>query len=180
MVPTSRAFVGLSLATVAALILGACGVGEDAADTDNRDEKLGILCNATFTTTGTFTAAAPMRPAEVPTGCWPVGKWTFTAKLDSNECAATPTVLNSYAFKVDRAVDPDPTKDIGWVESYTYLGDQASLYRIVVSESGGGCEGGVELYSADGKEYWNWKPLLQDNGTITGFGEYAMFATSQR
>ncbi len=174
MARTFGAFVVLS-----SLVLGACGVGDEAADTDDRDEKLGIICNATFTTTGTFTAAAPMRPAEVPTGCWPVGTWTFSAKVNENECAKTPSVAAQYSFRVDRAVNPDPTKDIGYEESYTYLGDKAGLFRLGVSESGGGCEGGVEFYSADGKEYWNLKPLLQDNGTIIGFGEYAMFGTSQ-
>ncbi len=175
MVRTFGAFVVLS-----SLVVGACGVGEEAADTDDRDEKLGIICNATFTTAGTFTPAAPMRPATVPTGCWPVGTWTFTAKLDDNECAKAPSVLPQYSFKVDRAVNPDPAKDIGYEESYTYLGDQASLYRLLVSESGSGCEGNLELYSADGKEYWNLKPLLEDNGTIGGFAEYAMFGSNQR
>jgi hypothetical protein len=161
------------------LVLGACGVGSDAPDSDNRDTQLGILCNATFTTTGSFTAAMPTRPADV-VGCWPVGTWVFTATVDSNECPAAPSVLNSYSFKVARAVDPDPTKDIGYVESYTWLGDQSMLYKVGVSEIASGCEGGLELYSADATEYWNMRPLLQDNGTIVGFGEYAKYDSAQR
>lgn len=169
------------LALVGPLALTACGVGDGAiADTDNRDETLGIVCNATFTTTGTFQAGTPARPTTVPTGCWPVGTWTFTAKVDTNECAKAPSVAASYSFRVDRASDPDPTKDIGLVESYTYLGDKSMLYKIGVSESGSGCEGGLELYSADGTEYWNLKPLLGDTGSIGGFGEYAKYSTSQR
>ncbi len=174
MARTFGAFVVLS-----SLVLGACGVGQDAATTDDRNEKLGIICNSTFTTTGTFTPGTPTRPAETPTGCWPVGTWTFTAKVDSNECAKAPAVQAQYSFRVDRAVNPDPAKDIGFEESYTYLSDKAGLFRLGVSEIGGGCEGGVELYSADGKEYWNLKPFLQNSGTIAGFGEYAMFGKSQ-
>jgi hypothetical protein len=161
------------------LLLAACGVGDDPVS-DDRDEQLGIDCNATFTTSGTWTAAAPARPAEVPTGCWPVGTWTFTAKVDTNECAAPPAVLPTYSFKVDRAVNPDPTKDIGYVESYTWLGDQALLFKLAVTETGSGCEGGLELYSVDGMEYWNMKPLLMENGTVAGFGEYAHFTESQK
>src|SRR3954469_20205963 len=89
-------------------LLGACGVGDPQADTDNRDEQLGIVCNATFTTTGTFVAAAPTRPADV-TGCRPGRTLPFAAKIDQDECDQAPTVLPSYQFKVDRAVNPDPT-----------------------------------------------------------------------
>src|SRR3954467_5654131 len=97
------------------LVLGAaaCGVGDPSADTDNRDDQLGIVCNATFTTTGTFAAGMPGRPADV-TGCWPVGTWTFTAKLDQNESPTAPSLLASYSFRVDRAVDPNPANDIGY------------------------------------------------------------------
>lgn len=171
-----RTVLGL-LAT--GVVLTACGVGDDPVS-DDRDEQLGIDCNATFTTTGSWTAAAPTRPADVPTGCWPVGTWTFTAKVDTNECAATPSVLPSYSFKVDRAVNPDPNMDIGYVESYIWLGEQALLYKLSVSETGSGCEGGLQLYSVDGLEYWNMKPHLLENGTIDGFGEYARFTKSQK
>jgi hypothetical protein len=174
--PGMRTLLG-ALAT--GLLLAACGVGDDPVS-DDRNENLGIDCNATFTTAGTWTAAAPARPADVPTGCWPVGTWTFTAKVDTNECAAPPALLPSYSFKVDRAVNPDPTMDIGYVETYTWFGDQALLFKLAVSETGSGCEGGLELYSVDGMEYWNMKPLLQDNGTVAGFGEYAHYTMSQK
>lgn len=173
MTRTFGAFVLLSS------LLAACGVGDEGAESDNRDTQLGILCNAMFLTSGTFTAALPARPAD-QTGCWPVGTWTFTATVDSNECPAAPSLLGSYSFKVDRAVNPDPTKDIGYEESYSWLGDQAMFYRLGVTSTADGCEGGLELYSADGKEYWNFKPLLLDNGTIGGFGEFAKYATNQK
>lgn len=166
-------------ALLTGVVLSACGVGDDPVS-DDRDEQLGIDCNATFTTSGTWASASPTRPADVPTGCWPVGTWTFTAKVDTNECAKTPSVLPTYSFKVDRAVNPDPNMDIGYVETYTWFGDQALLYKLSVSETGSGCEGGLQLYSVDGLEYWNMKPHLLENGTIDGFGEYARFTVSQK
>lgn len=161
------------------ILVGACGVGEDGGpvDTDDRNEKLGILCNAEYSVTGTFAAGTPARPIEVPTGCWPVGTWTFTASsMTSNECGAAPTQLaTTYSFRVDRVMGTN-----GWDETYTYLGDTARLYRLKVSEGGGGeCEGGLELYNADGTEFWNLKPALTGTA-ISGFAEYAKYDSDQR
>ncbi|MDX2094276.1 MAG: hypothetical protein SFX73_40980 [Kofleriaceae bacterium] len=162
-------------------LFGACSVGDDGSDgvmtgVDDRDETLGIVCNATFKLTGSFAAGTPARPAEIPTGCWPVGTWTFSASIDTNECSTPPALEASYAFRVDRT---DPQGE-GWVESYTYMGDQALLYKLGVSEGGSlDCQGGLELYSLDGTEYWNFKPM-QGGSTIEGFGEYAMYKSSQK
>jgi hypothetical protein len=166
---------------VGALSAG-CGVGDERTpDTDDRDEELGILCNAELDLSGTFAAGEPARPAEVPTGCWPVGTWTFSASLRSNECSEPPVQLETtYSFRVDRSVNPDPTQDLGWEESYTYLGDRSKLYRLKVSEGGGAeCEGGLELYNDDGTEFWNLKPALGGT-TIMGFAEYAKYDSDQR
>ena len=164
---------------VGSLVLGACGVGDEKADTDDRNEQLGIVCNATFTTTGTFAAGMPARPAG-ETGCWPVGTWTFTAKLDMNECDQAPSVLASYSFKVDRAVDPDPTKDEGYVESYTWLGGtDLKVRKVGVSALADGCQGGIELFSADGTQFWNMRPHLAPDGSLAGFGEYALYDSNQ-
>ncbi|HVK89178.1 MAG TPA: hypothetical protein VM513_33885 [Kofleriaceae bacterium] len=168
------------LALAVGVLLGACSVGDDGGDlltgVDDRDDTLGIVCNAMFKVTGSFTPGTPARPVEVPTGCWPVGTWTFSASIDTNECPTPPALASTYAFRVDRT---DPDGD-GWVESYTYMGDQAMLYKVGVSEGGGAeCEGGLELYSVDGTEYWNFKPM-QGGTTINGFGEYAKYETSQR
>jgi hypothetical protein len=159
--------------------LGACTVsdGDDqtTVESDDADMKLGVDCRADFTLTGTFAPIAPLRPAEVPTGCWPVGNWTFTAALASNECPVAPTPLPSYAFRVDRT-----DRGLGWEESYTYMGDQASLFKLKVSEGGSGeCEGGLELYSPDGTQYWNLRPSL-DGTTLTGIAEYAVYFENQR
>lgn len=172
------ALVGLGL-------LGACSVGGDdgggdddglMTGIDDRDDALGIVCNATFKLTGTFTPGTPARPAEIPTGCWPVGTWSFTAAIDTNECPSAPALEASYAFRVDRT---DPNGE-GWTESYTYMGNQEMLFKLGVSEGGSAeCQGGLELYSLDGTEYWNFKPM-QGGTTIEGFGEYAKYKTSQK
>lgn len=169
----------------------ACGVGsgdDGMPSSDDPDALAGITCRAAFKTTGSFVAGTPGRPTDPDTGmpitgCWPVGTWTFTASVDADAtaaethpCSPAPGVLASYSFKVDRTNDPNAG---GLVESYTWNGDQSMLYKLSVSEVGGGCEGGLELYSADNKEYWNMKPLL-DGTTITGFGEYAKYSAAQR
>lgn len=164
------------------VFVGACAVGdEDGApvppgESDDRDDILGILCNAEYTVTGSFTAGLPARPADAPTGCWPVGTWTFTASQMTNECETPPVQLaTEYSFRVDR-------QDLGegWEETYTYLGDTSKTYRLKVSEGGGGeCEGGLELYNATGTEYWNLKPALEGT-TLSGFAEYAKYGSDQR
>nr|MBA3457703.1 hypothetical protein [Deltaproteobacteria bacterium] len=80
------------------LSVGACGVGDDSdiPESDDRNEALGIVCEATMDITGTFVAGTPGRPAEVPTGCWPVGTWTFTATIAENACPTAPALLPSY------------------------------------------------------------------------------------
>ena len=131
----------LILLVLLGLSVGACGVGDEdytPPETDDRNEKLGIICDATFAITGTFVAGTPARPAEVPTGCWPVGAWTFTATIAENACAAGPdgaqavTVLPSYRFDVGRVDD-----GIGWVDTYLWAGDQTAVRRLKVSEGGG-------------------------------------------
>ena len=172
-----------------ALMTTACGVGSDGGGTssDDPDVVAGITCRTDFKLTGTFVAGTPARPIDPDTGqpmtgCWPVGTWTFTATVDTeamekHPCATAPTPLAEYKFSVARTEDPNAG---GLVESYTWMGDQASLFKLSVSEGGGGdCEGDLELYSADNTEYWNMHPALTDP-MIFGFAEYAKFKAPQR
>lgn len=51
---------------------------------------------------------------------------------------------------------------------------------VKVSQGGSGlCAGSVELYSTDGKTVFNLRPELNSDNSITGDGEYAIFATDQ-
>ncbi|MGN6108867.1 MAG: hypothetical protein ACTHU0_27420 [Kofleriaceae bacterium] len=177
---------------VLSLMAGACGVGEDGEPLEPIDPNPNrIACTSAFKTRGTWTAKDPLRPADSPTGCWPVGTWTFTATLDNEaevldidgdgvgdrcEGSNVPQLAASYSFVVNRMDDGE-----GWVESYQYTGDTSihQLHKVSVSEGGGGeCEGEVELVSADKKGYWVLKPM-QTREAIDGFGAYTKYLEPQ-
>ncbi|MBS1122304.1 MAG: hypothetical protein H6Q90_4532 [Deltaproteobacteria bacterium] len=188
-----------SLVLLSGMLIGACGVGDDSSGGGGGDGGADpnpnrYKCTAAFTTQGTWTEGQPVRPVEVPTGCWPVGTWTFTATVDDaqevvditgdgvgDRCGTVPgttapSVDASYSFRVDR-VD-DPASD-GWVESYAYLGDMATFNKVSVSEGGvGDCEGDLELLSVDKKELWVLHPA-QTGTTIVGTGEYTLYLDPQ-
>ncbi|MGE0550978.1 MAG: hypothetical protein AB7O24_00420 [Kofleriaceae bacterium] len=169
--------------------LGAC-VGEAPLPDTNMNPEDVVLCRAVFKVTGAVTEAPP-RPIDEEsgqpiTGCWGKGVWTFTAELNAEETAAEdPACTGSdlpeqlaaeYKFRVTE-VDADDGS--GKAETYEWLGDQAMLYRLKVSEGGGGeCEGGVQLYRDDNRGYYNFKPALT-GATIDGFGEYALYEIPQ-
>lgn len=161
------------------LSVGACGVGDEdyvPPESDDRNEELGIVCDAVFNITGTFVAGLPARPADV-SGCWPVGEWTFTAALAENTCPTAPTALPTYRFSVARTEGAD---EQGYVESYTWAGDISAVRRLKVTAGGSGdCEGGLELFSADGTQFWNMKPS-QLGGVLSGTGEYALYNENAR
>lgn len=175
------------------VMIGACGVGDDGGGGPDVNPNR-IKCTAAFTTQGTWAEGTPVRPPEIPTGCWPVGTWNFTAMVDATqevvdvtgdgvgdrcgEVSGTqaPSVLAGYSFRVDR-VD-DPASD-GWLESYTYLGDMATFFKLGVTEGGvGDCEGALELRSLDKKEYWIFHPA-ETGITIAGTGEYTLYLDPQ-
>ncbi|HEU4733255.1 MAG TPA: hypothetical protein VFT22_35425 [Kofleriaceae bacterium] len=151
---------------------------------DDRNQKLGIVCTGSFTITGTFAPAdTPPRPIDPETsmpilGCWPVGTWTFSAQLAESDCAAPPSVLPSYSFKLDKI---EGTDGQGFVDQITNMTDIGSMQvHLAVSSNGQGCEGNFELGSADGKDYWHMQPSLLNpinpadppTTTITGNGDY--------
>ncbi len=172
-------FVGAATALV--LMVG-CGVGGDDGGnhgTDAGSDLNGELCSASLTTTGTFTAGTPARPTDPDTGmpitgCWPVGTWTFTAKVsDMGGCKTAPMLAQSYSFRVDR-MDPDGS---GYVESYALLaGTDGMQTHIAVSAVGDGCQAHLELGSMDGTQYWNLQPHLLDTATaLDGKGDYVVY-----
>lgn len=184
----------LAYAAISLLLIGACGVGDDNGPTGPTDPR---LCTTEFNLTGTFTVG--LAPPDVVNnetrdppgdgvpdieGCWPTGSWTFTAAVTANmsgetECAPAPTTPQSLQFKVDfvnDAIEP----------SYTYTVLTPTTFKkstVKVSSGGGGlCEGQMELFNEDGKEVFNFHPVLNvfnANGPLTGQGEFARFSTSQ-
>jgi len=174
-------------------LIGACGVGDDGPGGPDPNPNR-FQCTATFTTQGTWTEGAPVRPADVPTGCWPVGVWTFTAAIDNTQEAvditgdgvgdrcgevtgtSPPTLEASYSFRVDRVDDPN---NDGWVESYTYLGNMTNFKGVAVTEGGvGDCEGSLQMVSPDKKELWIFHPA-ETGTTIVGTGEYSLYIDPQ-
>lgn len=168
----------------------------------------GLVCTDAFKVTGTFTPGTPARPVlddegEPFTGCWPVGTWNFSVTLDPTDenildvtgdqqpdrCGRVSGTTAAgfdaaYSFSVNRVLEAE-----GYVDDYVLTGavqegekwkwNDKYLYRLKVTEGGGGeCEGGLELYSLDGKSYWNLKPAL--TGTeLTGFGDFGLYVEPQ-
>jgi hypothetical protein len=181
MTRTAGLTVVFALTTVAA-----CGVGDDGGTGPDTQQppKIddGQVCDAQFTITGTFAPGTAPRPLDPDTGlpitaCWPVGTWSFTAAVSASNCSTPPTVLPQYSFKVDLKAATDGGNDFTQVfTNTTSVGDKH--VHVLVSQTGQGCEGSLELGSADGKDLWNMKPLLSKDPTATtlsGHGEYAEF-----
>jgi hypothetical protein len=182
----------LLLGSFTALLVGACGVGDDDGTTPPPFTEDPRLCTANFTIAGSFTLGmAPPDDVNNDTGeppgdgqpdimgCWPTGTWTWTVAAADTTCATAPTPEASYSFRTDYVVtDGDP----GY--AYTLVAPAlTSNFRLKVSSGGGGlCEGGLEIFSADGKESWNLQPALDvfnASGPLTGVAEYALWKESQ-
>jgi hypothetical protein len=146
----------------------------------------------------------PADPTAPFTGCWPYGTWSFTVSRDPGEeniqditgdqkadrCGAVSGTQvasfdSSYSFVVSRT----PDAEAEYIDNYTLPGatvvsgrtmwNDKVLYKVKVTEGGGAqCEGGLELYSADGKSYWNLHPQQGDT-TISGFGDFHLYIDKQ-
>ena len=146
----------------------------------------------------------PEDPASPFTGCWPVGTWNFTVTIDptdeniqditgdqvADRCGSVTntsiaTFDASYSFTVNRTADANED----WIDSYTLTGsvqegtktrwNDKYLYKVKVTEGGNReCIGGLELYSLDGKSYWNLQPA-QAGTTINGFGDFHQYQEPQ-
>lgn len=169
-----------------------CGVGGGDGTTPGDDDGQpppvdnGEVCSASFTITGTFARDNAIPPPTDPdtgetlTGCWPVGTWTFTASVADNMCPTAPMVLTQYSFTVTRMPAPEGGDDT--VEMLTNttpnLGGMKS--HLKMSSNGQGCQGHLELGSADGTQYWNMVPTLPKDLTatqISGSGDYTLYKT---
>jgi hypothetical protein len=177
--------------------------GVDAAVEPTTPNPLGIKCTDAMRLTGTFTASTA-RPVDVG-GCWPAGTWTFSATLDpSNEAildingdkmpdrcgqvagTAAATFKTSYSFIVTRTDDGD-----GYADTYAMATGQPfattcatagdCVARLKITEGGAReCEGGLEIYSADRKQYWNFHPTQATGSTtLEGLGEFTQYVEAQ-
>ncbi len=178
-------------AVASLMLLAACGVGDDGTDPVTNPTAAERLCTDTYTLAGTFTLGMPSpdnvnnETQEAPgdgvpdiQGCWPTGAWSFTLTSTGGDCAPEPTVPTSVQFRVDFIADPiEP----GYEE--VLVAPVTEHHRVHVSQGGGGlCEGGIELFSTDGKEVFNLHPTLDtfnQNGPLGGSGEFSRFSKNQ-
>jgi hypothetical protein len=159
----------------------------------------------TFTADPAWPRPATDPGGEPFTGCWPVGTWNFTVSLDpaddniqditgdqqGDRCGRVtgtqPATFDAaYSFTVLRMQDPngEDTVDDYRLNGSVQEGGKTKwndkwLYKVKVTEGGGGeCEGGLELYSLDGKSYWNLHPMLEGTA-LTGFGDFHVYQEVQ-
>lgn len=160
-------------------VLGAgCSVGGDPPTCAGAScgDQLQRVCGSTLTVSGSFTqsAAPPTTPYD---GCWPIGTWTFSAAVATNDCQTAPSMLPAYSFQGTTTVDPD-TGDL--LQQFSYLTDPTAHNLIRVSEAGNkACEGELDLYSPDGLQVWTLKPWLDANNVVSGEGDYWLYKTNQ-
>ncbi|HLL21534.1 MAG TPA: hypothetical protein VK427_05355 [Kofleriaceae bacterium] len=191
------------------MMLAGCGVGSDDAGGDDapiepvKPNPLMISCTDAFKITGTFTPSGA-RPADVG-GCWPAGTWTFSVALDPSDDAildvtgdrmpdrcgkvsgtSAATFKSSYSFVVTRTDDGQGYADAymmatgqGIAASCSQAGD--CLARLKVTEGGDReCMGGLEIYGADRKQYWNLQPTQATGSTtLAGSGEFTLYQEAQ-
>ena len=157
------------------MIVGTLAVGCTTGGSTDDKNTLGRVCTATFTTSGSF-----MPGSVAPTGwsgCWPVGMWTFSASQTASDCASVPMLLSQYQMKGDQVADMNGDPNY----AMSYVTDPAAHFIAKVSEGGANsqCEGELDLYSADGKSVFYWKPVTNPDNTISGDGEYTLYTTDQ-
>jgi hypothetical protein len=93
--------------------------------------------------------------------------------MGDNNCASTPTLETQYAFKLERDAENNDT--------YTYLNQPGNDHvRMKVNAGDGGiCEGIVDVFTPDGMGVFSFRPALQADNSLNGFGEYDLYDTEQ-
>jgi hypothetical protein len=153
------------------------------------------LCTDNYSVSGTFTLGESSpdnvnnETGEAPgdgmpdiQGCWPAGTWTFSLTRIDGDCG-TVAVPPSFSFEVDFIADPIEPDFMETLIAPAVGSASAADYRLHVSQGGGGlCEGGLEIFSTDGKEVFNIHPTLNvfnTSGPLEGSGEFSRFSKNQ-
>lgn len=178
--------------------------GDDVQPMPVDPNPLAMKCTDAFTITGTFTPTTA-RPVDV-LGCWGAGTWTFSLAIDPSmdsildvtgdmqpdrcgQVAGTTAASfkSSYSFQLAIVTTAEGEYD----QTYTFQTGQGvaadctaagdCLARLKVSQDGAReCEAGIEIYSADRKQYWNLHPNQKTGETnILGAGEYTLYIDAQ-
>jgi hypothetical protein len=136
-------------------------------ETDQRLDDLGIICESTLNVTGSY-VVGDAQPSDF-LGCWPVGRWTFTASIDFQGCSPQPQITEEFVYDV--TMDDDSNQII----VYTTDPDNERVSFKVSSEGDGLCHGLFDHYYTDGTVL-TFRPTKQEDGSLVGFGAYSVFA----
>jgi hypothetical protein len=170
-----------------------CRIPADDPSDDDRLDALGIVCESHFRVTGTFQPGIA-QPAD-QNGCWPVGTWTITAELEDQGCDPQPELLETMTYNVnydDEATqiavlfpsDPpeictngedccDDGQDNDGDGLVDNLDPGCRLNLKISSEGDGLCHGSMDHYALD-NSVWGFRPTLQEDGSLSGIGTYAV------
>jgi hypothetical protein len=156
--------------SAAVLILGC--KSSKSVDDPQREQLLGITCEASLTLSGSFAPGAPP-PASI-VGCWGDGTWSFSAKVVSNQCPHPPQLESQYQMAISHDATNSP--------QFQYLNDPTNTDTIMRMTAGGGslCEGELTLFHSSGTVVTTLKPHLYSDGHIDGQGTASTYTTDQR
>jgi hypothetical protein len=135
------------------------------SDQDQRLDDLGIVCESTYTLSGSF---APASAAPDAGECWPVGEWSITATLDFQGCDPQVEYGSPRRYVVTGNADD------GYQFRYPADPDNPRIELGVVSHGGPDCEGQFDHFESDGS-VWSLRPVLSPDGSISGTGSYALW-----
>jgi hypothetical protein len=166
---------GLSVLAAACVPDGSTGY----ADPNGPENKAtGRLCTAILNLTGTFTPGTPDPDTANMGKCYPVGTWTFAATMGDTNCMTPPSLESQYAFTDTRDTSNPDTE---FIDMITYLNSPGNDHvKIKVNAGDGGiCTGIIDIFSPDGMAVTTLRPSLNDDNSLSGFGEYDLYDTNQ-
>ncbi len=171
-----RAIQGLFCVAGLSVLVAACVPDGSMSFPDPNgpeNKATGRVCTAILNLTGTFTPGAPDPDTANMGKCWPVGTWTFSASMGDSNCMTPPSLDQQYAFTDARDTDN--------VDTIVYLNSPGNDHvRIKVNAGDGGiCEGIIDIFSPDGMAVTAFRPALQADNSLNGFGEYDLYDTDQ-
>jgi hypothetical protein len=129
-------------------------------------------------------------------GCWPVGTWTITTEVEKAGCAPQPALPETLVYNVEFdeetttigvtfpseppefcsngevcCEDGDDNDGDGLIDEL----DPGCRLNLKISTEGDGlCHGSMDHYATD-NSVWSFRPTLQEDGSLSGIGTYALY-----
>ena len=158
------------------LVLGLAGLAGCSGDVEGGggpadSNEDAILCTATVTLTGTFTAPVALDPTG---GCQPEGTWSVNVTVGDKGTCNTVTVKPSYSYTLS---------GVGHNTTVSYAGGSGEFQGNVSATGDGACSGYFEHILADGTnfDHISLHPLVPKPTaavttlTISGTGDYELW-----